>query len=325
MGLFSPIWMTKEHSKRLKAAEAVRGITDQRKLIEVVLKAPLMSVVEVALAKLDDQHALCDLAVEASQAKEQDNRSTEIGCFAVSRIEDQELLRGIATHPRVSEPIRAAAVGRVSDQDFLRAVILDGGASDKVKSAAVRSIADPALLAQVALDHAAYGENVRRSAVARVEDPAVLAEVVRNDPSASLRMAALPRVEQGLIAEVALGEPDRNIRYKALELLTDPATLEQIARAEVDHYFRFMAFEKIEDGFLRLDIKRSWNEEQKAEDHKADLLRSAVQQDAANREAWSRRVAEGCCPHCGVPLTTPRGGIPDGAATYCSNCGNRVR
>lgn len=325
MGLFSPIWMTKEHGKRLKAAEAVRGMNDQRKLIEVVLKAPLMSVVEVALGKLTDPQALYELALQASATKGQDNRSTEIGCFAVSKIEDQELLHSLATHPRVSEPIRAAAVGRISDQDFLRTIILDSSSSDVVLDAAVCSIADPVLLAQVALDPAVYGEGVRKNAAARIEDPSVLAEIVRNDPSTTIRRAVLPRAGQELVAEVALGDSDRDVRYNAIQLLADQAALEQIARTEVDHYLRFAAFEKIEDAFLRLDIKNSWSEEQKEEDRRADLLRQAVQQDAAQRKEFNRLVAEGCCPHCGVRLTAPRGGVPDGASAYCGNCGKRVR
>ena len=53
-------------------------------------------------------------------------------------------------------------------------------------------------------------------------------------------------------------------------------------------------------------------------------LSDAVGQLVAEKEKAAKRAAEGRCPHCGVQLTAPRGGIADGAVVYCSNCGGRV-
>ena len=131
--------------------------------------------------------------------------------------------------------------------------------------------------------------------------------------------------DMDIVAEIAYHDADRHTRCKAVERITDQQILEDIARTVQDPYVRKNALEKIDDPELIRDIKASWNQEQRNATNYADGLRDAVHQIAAEKDEQARRASEGRCPHCGVPLTTPRGGIPDGAAVYCSNCGGRVR
>ena len=325
MGLFKPAWMTTDFSKRDKAIAAVRSMTDQRELKRVALEAPRVDVIEAALARLSDPAILYEIAVEASTKKARDNRYDEIGAIAVMGIDDQDMLRDLAANPRVSDPIRGIAVRKISDQGLIRELILDDSVGDIAKGVAVSLVDDPSLVDSVALDHARYGSNTRDKAVARTENPEVLAAIARNDPSPTMRMAALQRADQRIVAEIALSDQNRDVRYKAIKLLMDQATLETIARDEIDHYFRFMALEKIDDANLRRDIEASWNDEQRRADSYAAMQADAVHQHAQALAERDRRISEGRCPHCGVLLTSPRGGIPDGAAVYCSNCGKRVR
>lgn len=85
------------------------------------------------------------------------------------------------------------------------------------------------------------------------------------------------------------------------------------------------ALERIDSPLLKRDIEASWDGEQRSATGYDNMLRDAVHQLAVQKETIAKRVAEGRCPKCGLRLTAPRGGIPDGAAVYCSNCGARVR
>ena len=49
MGLFKPIWMTKNYQKTPKAEAAVEKISDQQKLYEIATSAPIISVKETAV------------------------------------------------------------------------------------------------------------------------------------------------------------------------------------------------------------------------------------------------------------------------------------
>ena len=128
-----------------------------------------------------------------------------------------------------------------------------------------------------------------------------------------------------IVAEIAYHDSDHGVSIKALNRIADQHIIVDIARTVLDPYVRMAALEKIDSPELTRDIEASWSQEQKSSTSYANMLSDAVGQLVAEKEKAAKRVAEGRCPHCGVRLTAPRGGVPDGAAAYCSNCGRRVR
>ena len=52
MGIFNPLWKTKDESRQYKAAASVRRVRSRKKLNEIVLSAPLGRVKVAALSRL---------------------------------------------------------------------------------------------------------------------------------------------------------------------------------------------------------------------------------------------------------------------------------
>ena len=64
MGLFEPIWMTRNSSKENKAREEIFKIKDVEKLKEIAIKAPLPSIKCAAAYNIDDDN-VCNDHVDA--------------------------------------------------------------------------------------------------------------------------------------------------------------------------------------------------------------------------------------------------------------------
>ena len=201
----------------------------------------------------------------------------------------------------------------------------------------LRELDEQAALREVALAQSfASGE-----ATQAIKDPAVLVEIARTAKAQWARVAALEHIDdQEVFLDAALNDRALDVRKKAISLLANPADIERVARENLDTRDRRAALERIDDEALRADIEASWSEEQLAEDARQAQDAREWQAFAAREEARHARerqererqaqlskqwAAEGRCPHCGAYLTTPRGGIPDGAAVYCSNCNGRIR
>lgn len=63
MGHFKPIWMTENRAKEDKAIAAVNRMADQGQLTEVACAAPLAKVACAAIERIDDEDALCKIAM----------------------------------------------------------------------------------------------------------------------------------------------------------------------------------------------------------------------------------------------------------------------
>ena len=98
MGLFSPVWMTKDFNKQAKARQEVRKITDQETLKKVALKAPIIPVKEVAISRINDGNVLYDLYFEEDICKGTVNKMLGRGyvqqCI-LNQIQDKELISRI--------------------------------------------------------------------------------------------------------------------------------------------------------------------------------------------------------------------------------------
>ena len=92
MGLFSPVWMTRKITKDEKAIEAVKRITDNRKLMKIAIEAPRSPVAYAALNQIDDDQILFEFA------KQKDGLFNKHGAISVTtlarkKIKSQELLQ----------------------------------------------------------------------------------------------------------------------------------------------------------------------------------------------------------------------------------------
>ncbi len=186
MGIFDPVWKTKNFRKEEKAAAAVRKISDPAKLMEIALTAPLdtvrceavgrisdpalLSVIAVsasdgtvqreAVRRIRDPRLLCGIVMADSRQVESETRQT-----AFQQINDQDTLFRIA---QTSIPFGRNAAERITDQASLREIAMGMTRSPEAPTAAISRISDPKALEDIAL-HAEMGD-ARTSAIIRLKD-----------------------------------------------------------------------------------------------------------------------------------------------------------
>jgi HEAT repeat protein len=126
---------------------------------------------------------------------------------------------------------------------------------------AVAGVTDPAVLAKVAQTDSA--DDVRAAAAARITDQAVLAKIAETDTAGLVTNAALQQLhDQGLLGETACAKrvnPQTGVA--AVERITDPAVLLQVATADCDESIWKAAIKKITDQAALAKIALDQNSE----------------------------------------------------------------
>ena len=101
MGLFSPVWMTKNVKKKEKAIESVKKITDQDELYKIAREAPLDDVRVAASMLIDDQSKLERLASVF--------KDTPVNLAVIPRLTNMEAVNRIRIYECEREEVRLAA------------------------------------------------------------------------------------------------------------------------------------------------------------------------------------------------------------------------
>lgn len=86
MGLFTPKWKTNDRSKRIKAVEAVRKVTNEKELKRIALEAPLPDVRMIAVYQMKDPALLREMAISGDKY---------VSKQAVEKISNRDLLAEI--------------------------------------------------------------------------------------------------------------------------------------------------------------------------------------------------------------------------------------
>ncbi len=256
MGIFDPVWKTKDHRKEDKAAAAVRKISYPAKLLEIALTAPLEAVRCEAVRQISDPAVLSVIAVNASERTVQYEairrirnqkllygimmsdsvfikRETEETAFR--QINDQDLLFRIA---RTSIPFGAQAAGRIADQTRLREIAIGSARSSDAPVTAVRRISDPKILEEIAMQ--AESGRARGAAVRRLTDFDSLLRIATGAKDWSTRGDAymaistylrekqkeLSEEQTGWLASAIIEEADKNVQI----FLTDIRDKDELAR-----------------------------------------------------------------------------------------------
>lgn len=101
MGLFKPIWKTAKF-------DDVKRITSLKQLRQIAVKASDWQICMAALAKINDQEVLKEIAL---------NGATDVRAAAILRISDQDFLKNCAMHD--NDPyIRLQAAEVIDDESF---------------------------------------------------------------------------------------------------------------------------------------------------------------------------------------------------------------
>jgi len=263
----------------------VEKITDQALLAKIAGEEKDRDIRRAVAAKITDQGFLAKIALE--------DKDEQIRRAAVAKIPDPALLAKAALQDRNSN-VRYAAASKLSDQGLLAKIALEDEEWN-VRRAAVAKLADQALLAKIAARDTVGV--VRSAAVAKITDPGLLTMVVLQAEDGrvcggavnklfhivevsgqpfpeKMRMWIEPEMtrqvsDQGLLAKIATGGGNGDVRRAAVEKLNDPALLAQIAVQDQGGVIRRAAAAKLNDQALLAKIA--------AEDPAGDVRRAAVE------------------------------------------------
>ena len=200
MSLLNPIWRTSDKSKYIKALEAVRKISDQEKLFEIALSAPLEIIQSAAVGQLHDKELLGRVIILSAFPDEGEQwkiwffivQHEKTRLAAIDRLNDQEMLKDLMlSYPGAfnSDASRERALDRITDQKILFEIADaqetelsrkrrhdEGRSQINIRYYALKRLRDPELIKQVAIGE---GECARHAAT-MITDPESLAEIVLN-------------------------------------------------------------------------------------------------------------------------------------------------
>lgn len=251
MGVFEPLWKTDNIQKKEEAVKAVSQITDEQKLRNVVLQAPLSEVSMAALEKISDPRILKEIILAESPA-------FEIKHAAVSRLSDPADLAEIAVQ-RKAYPADGDAIAMLDDEEMLFRIAMSEQGWEQSK--AVYKIRNPQKLAEIAA-RAEKGV-ARKTAIRTLEDPGALIGLIRDTGEVFIRAEVFRRVDallqQGtrftdeqkdFLLQVILSEKNREIPIN-IERFRDKQALERIAFEAEREDLRLIALKRlVENGWI---------------------------------------------------------------------------
>lgn len=198
---FLPKWKHSDWHVRL---EAVKGLTDQGALAEIVKDDKDSSVRLAAVERLTDQNLLTDIA--------RHDEKSHVRQAAVERVTDEKLLADIAKNCEFWR-IRKAAAERVTDESLV-ADIAKRDEDASVLQTAVKRLVDQGLLADIARDD--EDSNVRKAAMERVTDERLLAGVAKEEEKRKSRAATDDF--DGLVAKLRVRGPGGSITEETIDV-----------------------------------------------------------------------------------------------------------
>lgn len=210
MGLFTPVWMSRDVLKEDKAVKSVMKMSRQDQLSEAAIHAPLLAVRLAAVKKLTDQKALCEVAEAAGEADDAD--SQDVRRAAEDKISDQVFLKRLALNPRCTGP---GIVGKLTDQNLLEkfareedwqkavpgADIMQNRNSE-IQCAAIRALKSQDVLKTLFSESA--DPHVRLAAAERISDASFLRQAAYHDKDPQVRLSAAKKLSLAdVISEVS--------------------------------------------------------------------------------------------------------------------------
>ena len=241
--------VAKEAIKLLKerekgSAEIARKSYSERALGLVAWISPFPDVARAALAKLNAQALISDVALRSSNAP--------ISREAFARLTDvAQLGRIVVNHP--DQELRLAAVARLTDEQQLVG-LLDPVRDSRVRSAILAKLTDQKRLTSLALTLADSAE--LQAVVARLSEPDALVEVALKSKLLSVANAAVARIgkQEALVQIIQSNWRDVRVRTAAFERLSDPELALKVALSADAVDFHTAAVGKISDDQLLLRV-----------------------------------------------------------------------
>ena len=227
--------------------EAIKGITDQDYLKEIINKELISSLRLAAVNGITDQDYLKKL-VETIDCDYVKHR-------AVGKITDQDYLKKIVLTRHDDIQLRDGALEGITDQKILLEIAMEGGVFYN-RRIAVKKITDQDYLKKIVEN--VDNDSLRDDAVRKITDQDYLKKLVLiNKSSSNFREAALNNLEdEKTLACVALKDSSRSVRLEAVrkKKIKNQKTLAHIARHDSSSRVRFEAALQIKDSKIFYDV-----------------------------------------------------------------------
>ena len=225
MGLFEPIWKTKDESKKNKAILSLQKINDITKLNRIVLSAPLSSVRTAAVRRISDV-AGKELPFDANESLR------TLLLLDVDDIRELDWYRGKLFSCLTDE------------NDFLKIVL--EAKNPYFRSSAINHNEKAAHLKKI-LEVPEVPLDLKIDAVKRIQDIDILDKMAADEAlPIKLRTAAVKRVKnQELLSEIVWSKDHSDIRVAATMNITDKEELERIRDEADDSRIRRCACESL--------------------------------------------------------------------------------
>lgn len=209
--------------------EDVNETSDSYELLKIVREAKDEQVRIAAINKMSDQKAIHYLTLKIGEPIPEN-----LQLLALGKIDDQELLKEIATSSIASDVVKIAVMQRLGDNDALMKIAQEGRTSE-VREAAVKHIDDEELLLQLARNRAKM--KTAAAAAGRIRNPATLIELAKSKETPVLvRKAAVQHIDnQQVLMDLCLNMKRKDIygsevAAAALEKIDNETALHNILR-----------------------------------------------------------------------------------------------
>ena len=179
---------------------------------------------------------------------------------ALRAISDEEKLRDAAMSALLPE-IRLEAVSRIENEKLLREIVLGEETNFDARKAAIQKISDEAILREIAVMRSAYPAD--GEAIAKLENIALLKEIAMSETGHEQSKAVYKIKDQQILKEIAEKGEKGEARKTAIRCMTDPDMLLDLMEGTSERFIITEAFHRFDEllrGMPRNDKIGEWHE-----------------------------------------------------------------
>jgi hypothetical protein len=255
MGLFNPLWKSKNSDKRMLWINNKANINKSKHhkiIVEIALKDKDYYVRQCAYKKLIESGNQEPFAEVTENNKSTISITQSLNELTIPKI---VFSGGVYINSDIAErdcKIRKAVVEKLTGQNLL-ANIAKNALDNDAGAAALERCNDLNVIADIAKN--SRNILIRKTAVSKLTNQNILIYIAKNDLAYEVRITAVEKLtDMDVLQEIAKSDKDSFVRKTSVKKLSDQNVLVDIALNDNDFYVRKDAIEKLTDQNILADI-----------------------------------------------------------------------